>query len=236
MNLKYNRILLKLSGESLMGDNNSGISSSSIKDYVSEIVTILNIGIQVGIVVGGGNFYRGINFKESGISNLSGDKMGMLATVMNGIALKDVFECFNIEARILSSIYIPQFVEVFQRDRAIKHLEEGRLCIFTGGTGNPLFTTDSAAALRSIEIGADVLIKATNVDGVYSSDPRKDSSAIMFEKIDYEKCIEKDLRVMDRTAFVICKENNMPIIVTNIHTKGNLLKIIQGDNIGTTIV
>jgi uridylate kinase len=235
MQLKYNRILLKLSGEALMGNNHFGISTDAINNYVAEISAIHNIGVQIGIVVGGGNFYRGINEKETGIKKLSGDKMGMLATVMNAIALKDVFEHFGIDAEVMTAVYMPQFADVFNRDNAIRQMDLNRICIFSGGTSNPLFTTDSAAALRAIEINADLLIKATNVDGVYNFDPKKDSNAKMFDEISYEKCIEMDLKVMDKTAFVLCQENNMPIIVTNIHKKGNLLKVITGENIGTMV-
>ena len=235
MNLKYKRILLKLSGEALMGKETFGISAPAINDYVSEINAIQKIGTQIGIVVGGGNFYRGVNKNETGVSGLSGDKMGMLATIMNAIALKDVFELFEIEAKIQTAFHIPQFADTFQKEKAIKHLQKGRICIFAGGTGNPLFTTDTAAALRSVEIGADILIKATNVDGVYNVDPKKDANAKMFRKISYDECIKKEIQVMDRTAFVLCKENNIPMIVTNIHKKGNLLKVITGENIGTLI-
>ncbi len=236
MELKYKRILLKLSGEALMGNNAFGISATAINNYVAEIKTIHQLGVQVGIVIGGGNFYRGVRAKDAGISNLTGDKIGMLATIMNGLALKDVLETNGIEAKMQTAVYLPQFADVFQREKAIKHLQKNRICIFAGGTGNPLFTTDSAAALRAIEIEADILIKATDVDGVYSADPKKVPTSKMFDKISFQECIEKNLQVMDRTAFVLCKENNMPIVVMNINKKENLLKVVSGESIGSIVI
>ena len=236
MQLKCKRILLKLSGEALMGNNSFGISATTMNNYVTEIKTIHQLGIQIGIVIGGGNFYRGINAKDTGISNFTGDKMGMLATIMNGLALKDVLETNGIESKIHSAIYIPQIVDIFHKEKAIKHLQKNRICIFVGGTGNPLFTTDSAAALRAIEIKADLLIKATDVDGVYATDPKKDTTSKMFNKISFQECIENNLQIMDRTAFVLCKENNMPIVVMNINKKGNLFKIVSGEKVGTFVI
>jgi uridylate kinase len=233
--MKYKRILIKLSGEALMGEDNFGINATAINNYITEIIEVHRLGIEIGIVIGGGNYFRGIKSEATGINNLTGDKMGMLATIMNGLALKDVFERKGIETKLQTAIYLPQFADVFQREKAIKHLQKGRICIFTGGTGNPLFTTDTAAALKAIEIGASILIKATNVDGVYNSDPRKNANANIFDVISFNECIEKDLRVMDRTAFVLCKENNMCIAVMNIHNRGNLQRFVNGEKIGTII-
>ncbi|MCL2039925.1 MAG: UMP kinase [Bacteroidetes bacterium] len=236
MELKYKRILLKLSGEALMGNKHYGISATAINDYVSEIKTLHKLCVQVAIVIGGGNFYRGVNAKDIGINNTTGDKMGMLSTIMNGLSLKDVLEKNGTESKIYSAIFLPQIADVFQQEKAIQDLQKNTICIFVGGTGNPLFTTDSAAALRSIEIGADILIKATDVDGIYSADPKKDTTSKMFNKISYQECIERNLKVMDRTAFVLCKENNMPIVVMNINKKGNLLKVVSGEDVGTIVM
>ena len=235
MEVKYNRILLKLSGEALMGVANYGISSATINDYISEINSVHQLGVQIGIVIGGGNFYRGINAKKIGINKLTGDKMGMLATIMNGLALKDVFETNGIEAKVQTALYLPQFADIYQKEKATKHLEKNRICIFVGGTGNPYFTTDTAAVIRAIETNANILIKATDVDGVYDMDPKLDANAKIFDTISYDSCLERNLQVMDRTAFVLCKENNMPIVVMNINKKGNLLKIISGEKIGTMV-
>jgi len=236
---KYKRILIKLSGEALSNNNANNnyapISAAAINNYVEEISNIHKIGTQIGIVIGGGNFYRGINTKDTGIKQLSGDKMGMLATIMNALALKDVLEHHNIEAKVKTAVYIPEFADIFHREKAIKHLTKNRICIFAGGTSNPLFTTDTAAALRSVEIEANLLIKATNVDGIYDKNPHTNNDAIMFNNISYDECIQRDLKVMDSSAFLLCKQNNMPIIVTNINKKGNLLKIITGEQIGTLV-
>jgi uridylate kinase len=235
MHKKYNRILLKLSGEALLGDTEFGIESTTIKKYASAIASILKQGVEVGIVIGGGNIFRGIKSKEMGISQLTGDKMGMLATLMNALALSDVLNEINIKAEIQTAVFIPQFADVFNREQAIKKLKLGQVCIFAGGTGNPLFTTDSAAALRAIEIEADVFIKATNVDGVYDADPKTNPTAKMFSNLSFDDCINKQLRVMDMTAFVLCKENNMPIVVLNLNQEDNLLQLIAGKDIGTSI-
>ena len=233
--MKYKKILLKFSGEALLGNDNFGISPSAINLYVEEISEIHKLGIQIGIVVGGGNFYRGIQSEDTGITRISGDKIGMLATVMNAIALHDVFEKFGVDARVQAASFMPQFAEIFTKEKAIKHLNKGRIVIFAAGTGNPFFTTDSAAALRAIEIEADILIKATNVDGVFDSDPKKNPNAKLFETITFTDSIENKLRVMDLTAFTLCSENNIPIAVLNLHKKGNLMKFLNGEKIGTMI-
>lgn len=233
--MQYKRILLKLSGEALMGDGAFGISPNAIKNYTEEIIAIHKQGIQIGIVVGGGNFFRGIQSEKIGIDKVSGDKMGMLATIMNAIALRDVIENMGIEARVQTSIVMPQISEIFTKEKAIKHFNKNRIVIFAGGTGNPYFTTDSAAALRAAEIEANILIKATNVDGVFDSDPKKNPNAKLFDTVTFSECIEKKLRVMDLTAFALCSENNIHIGVLNLHKKGNLLKFLNGEKIGTLI-
>jgi len=233
--MKYKRILLKLSGEALMGKNDFGISLEAINSYAEEIIEIHKMGIQIGIVVGGGNFYRGAQAKTIGITKVSGDKMGMLATVMNALALCDVIEKLGVEVRVQTATVMPQLVEMFSKEKAIKYLEKHRIVIFAAGTGNPYFTTDSAAALRAIEIEADILLKATNVDGVFDSDPRKNPNAKLFDTVTYSDCITKKLNVMDLTAFTLCEENNIQIAVLNLHQKGNLLKFLKGEKIGTIV-
>ena len=233
--MKYKRILIKLSGEALMGNHDFGISSEALNNYVEEIIEIRKKGIQLGIVVGGGNFYRGVQAKKTGITKVSADKMGMLATIMNAIAIRDVFEAKGIEARVQTAIVMPQFVEIFNKESAVRHLSKERIIIFAAGTGNPLFTTDSAAAIRAIEIEANILIKATNVDGVYDKDPNKNPNAKKFDSISYNECIERQLEVMDLNAFVLCKENHLQIAVINLRKKGNLLKFLSGDKVGTIV-
>ena len=233
--MKYKRILLKLSGEALMGKNDFGISLEAINSYAEEIIEIHKMGIQIGIVVGGGNFYRGAQAKTIGITKVSGDKMGMLATVMNALALCDVIGKLGVEVRVQTATVMPQLVEMFSKEKAIKYLEKHRIVIFAAGTGNPYFTTDSAAALRAIEIEADILLKATNVDGVFDSDPRKNPNAKLFDTVTYSDCITKKLNVMDLTAFTLCEENNIQIAVLNLHQKGNLLKFLKGEKIGTIV-
>ncbi|MDR0926980.1 MAG: UMP kinase [Ignavibacteria bacterium] len=235
MHKKYKRILLKLSGEALMGNSNFGISADAIHNYVNEVITLHKQHIQVGIVVGGGNIFRGMESDGIGITKITGDAMGMLATIMNALALKDVFRKSGMEAVVQTSTSMPMIAEVFNRDSAVSHLENGRVVIFAGGTGNPFFTTDSAASLRAIEVDADILIKATNVDGVYDSDPRKNSDAKKYDTISFKECIDQKLRVMDLTAFVLCMENSMPIAVLNLHQSGNLVKFFAGEKIGTLI-
>jgi uridylate kinase len=233
--MRYKRILLKLSGEALMGNDSFGISPKSLKNYVEEIIAIHKEGIQIGIVVGGGNFFRGIQSKQTGIKKVSGDKMGMLATMINAIALRDAIENMGVKARVQTSIFIPQISEIFIKEKAVKHFSKNRICIFAGGTGNPFFTTDSAAALRAAEIEANILIKATNVDGVFDVDPKKNPNAKLFDTVTFSECIEKKLAVMDLTAFTLCSENNIHIGVLNLHKKGNLLKFLKGEKIGTII-
>jgi uridylate kinase len=232
---KYSRILLKLSGESLMGNQAYGIDPDMSNLYAREIKSAVNTGIQVAIVIGGGNIYRGIESEGSGIERAQGDYMGMLATVMNGMALQSVMEMTGIKTRLMSAIKMEQICEPYIRRRAIRHLEKGRVIIFGAGTGNPFFTTDTAAALRAIEIGADVLLKGTRVDGVYTEDPEKNPAAKKYDSITYSEAYEKKLDVMDMTAFTLCKENNMPLIVFDINCSGNLLRILQGEKIGTYV-
>lgn len=235
MSPKYPRVLLKLSGESLMGDLNYGIDPSVLQSFANDIAEIAQMGIQLGIVIGGGNIFRGVQAAAHGIHKVSGDHMGMLATVVNCIAFQNALESKGIHTRLQTAIKMEQIAEVFIRRRAIRHLEKGRVVLFGGGTGNPYFTTDTAAALRAIEIEANVVIKATRVDGVYDSDPEKFPDAKLFKQITYSDVIEKNLRVMDLTAITLCKENKLPIIVLNINQKDNLKRSILGEQIGTIV-
>src|SRR5688572_28846020 len=221
---KYNRILLKLSGESLMGDRNYGISPGMLEAYANDIKLITDIGVQVAIVIGGGNIYRGMNEAETGIERAQGDYMGMLATVINGMALQSALERAGVYTRLQSAIKMEQIAEPYIRRRAIRHLEKGRVVIFGAGTGNPYFTTDTAGSLRAIEIKADVILKGTRVDGISTSDPEKDPAAEKFETITFNDCISKNLKVMDMTAFTLCMENELPIIVFDMDTAGTLLR------------
>lgn len=231
----YKRILLKLSGESLMGDKNHGLDPIMIEKYASEIKSVLDLGVEVAIVIGGGNIYRGMNEKETGIERAHGDYMGMLATVINGMAVQAMLEKLGIYTRLLSAIKMEQIAEPYIRRRAIRHLEKGRVVIFGAGTGNPYFTTDTAGSLRAIEINANVILKGTRVNGIYTADPEKDPKATRYDKISFKQCIEKDLRVMDMTAFTLCMENNLPIIVFDINTPGNLKRIVMGEQVGTLV-
>ncbi len=235
MAIKYKRILLKLSGESLMGDKSFGISPDKLNHYAREIKKIVDLGVETAIVIGGGNIFRGLQAKESGIERVQGDYMGMLATVMNGIALASVLESHNIYARLVSALEMKEVAEPFIRRRAIRHLEKGRVVIFSGGTGSPYFTTDSAAALRASEINADVILKGTRVDGIYSDDPEKNPDATKFDNITFTDVINKNLKVMDMTAFTLCRENNIPIIVFDINDDNNLMKVTEGKQIGTLV-
>ena len=235
MAIKYKRILLKLSGESLMGDKSFGISPDKLNHYAREIKKIVDLGVETAIVIGGGNIFRGLQAKESGIERVQGDYMGMLATVMNGIALASVLESHNIYARLVSALEMKEVAEPFIRRRAIRHLEKGRVIIFSGGTGSPYFTTDSAAALRASEINADVILKGTRVDGIYSDDPEKNPDATKFDNITFTDVINKNLKVMDMTAFTLCRENNIPIIVFDINDDNNLMKVTEGKQIGTLV-
>ena len=237
MATKYKRILLKLSGESLMGNKNSfdPIDSSIIAQYAKEIKQITEVGVQVAIVIGGGNIYRGMNEADSGIERAQGDYMGMLATVINGIAVQSGLEKAGVYTRLQSAIKMEQIAEPYIRRRAIRHLEKGRVVIFGAGTGNPYFTTDTAGSLRAIEIQADVILKGTRVDGIYTADPEKDPCATKYNSISFSDCIQKNLKVMDMTAFTLCMENKLPIIVFDMNVAGNLLKIMQGEEVGTLV-
>ena len=233
--MKYKRILLKLSGEALMGKKKFGIDPQRLEQYTSEIKKVKESGVELAIVIGGGNIFRGIQAEKSGMDRVQGDYMGMLATVINAMALQSALEDIGVFTRLMSGIKIDQVCEQFIRRRAIRHLEKGRLVIFGAGTGNPYFTTDSAASLRAIEIEADVVLKGTRVDGIYTEDPEKNPDAERFSKITYDDVIQKGLNVMDMTAFTLCQENHLPIIVFDMNKPGNLLKIIQGESIGTLV-
>ena len=233
--MKYNRILLKLSGEALMGNQKYGIDSDVLSSYAKDIKSIIDKECQIAIVIGGGNIYRGIRSEKSGFDRVQGDHMGMLATIINGMALQSALESLNIETRLQTAIRMEQIAEPYIRRRAIRHLEKNRVVIFGGGTGNPYFTTDTAAALRAVEIEADTILKGTRVDGVYSADPEKDKNATKFETITFDEAYNLDLKIMDLTAFTLCKENKLPINVFNMNTKGNLLKVCKGKKVGTLI-
>jgi len=233
---KYKRILLKLSGESLMGENNFGLDPKVIAQYANDIKTLTEMGVQVALVIGGGNIYRGMNEAETGIERAQGDYMGMLATVINGMAVQSALEKVGVDTRLQSAIKMEQISEPYIRRRAIRHLEKGRVVIFGAGTGNPYFTTDSAAALRAIEIEAEVILKGTRVDGIYTADPEKDKSATKYDQISYDEVYSKGLEVMDLTAFTLCKENNLPIIVFDMNKKGNLQQLLNGEAVGTLVV
>ncbi len=232
---KFKRILLKLSGESLMGEQPYGISSARLKQYAEEIVAVSRAGVEVAIVVGGGNIYRGIQAAANGIDRVQGDHMGMLATMINSLALQSALEAAGQKTRLLSAIKMEQIAEPFIRRRAMRHLEKGRIVIFGAGTGNPYFTTDSAASLRAIEIEADVILKGTRVDGIYTADPEKDKTATRYERISFEEVYAKGLTVMDMTAFTLCRENKLPIIVFDMNKPGNLGKLISGEPLGTIV-
>jgi uridylate kinase len=235
MTLKYKRILLKLSGEALNGGDKSQIINPDIlQQYAVEIKSVVDLGCEVAIVIGGGNIFRGATAK-SGIDRTQGDYMGMLATVINGMAIQSALENNGMQTRLLSAIKMEQIAEPFIRRRASRHLEKGRVVIFGAGTGNPFFSTDSGGALRSNEISADVLLKGTSVDGVYTADPKKDPTATRYNKISFDEVINKNLKVMDLTAFALCKENNMPIIVFDMNIEGNLKKVVTGENVGTLV-
>ena len=233
--MKYSRILLKLSGEALLGEKGFGIDSNLLEKYSSEIKNIHNEGIEVAVVIGGGNIYRGIEAEESGINRVQGDYMGMLATLINSMALQSHLEKLGCDTRLMSGFNIDQVCEPFIRRRAIRHLEKRRIVIFGAGLGKPYFTTDSTASLRAIEIEANIVLKGTRVDGVYSADPEKDKSAIKFDELSFNEAYEKNLNIMDMTAFTLCKENSLPIIVFDMNKPGNLSKLIKGKKIGTLI-
>jgi len=232
---KYKRILLKYSGEALQGKGHFGIDPAVLDRMVKEIGEVCKLGIQVAIVIGGGNLFRGKTLSAAGIGRITADQMGMLATLMNALALRDAFERADLPARIMSAIPMSGIVDLYDRRKAMHHLSQGRVVLFAGGTGNPLVTTDSAASLRAIEIDADILLKATNVDGVYSADPAKDPNAKLYEHLTYEEALDKELGVMDLSAFCQCRDHNVSLRVFNVNKPGVLLKIINGENIGTTV-
>ncbi len=232
---KYRRILLKLSGEALMGPRQFGLDPDVIRSIAGQISEVHRLGVQVAMVIGGGNIYRGSNGSSAGIDRVTGDHMGMLATVINALAVQDALEKLEVHTRVLSAIEIRQVAEPYIRRRAIRHLEKGRIIIIAAGTGNPYFTTDSAAALRAMEVRAEVILKATQVDGVYSADPKKDPSARKFDSITYLEVLEKGLKVMDATAISLCMDNHMPIIVFNLGRRGNIMRVIMGETIGSVV-
>ena len=232
---KFKRILLKVSGESLMGDKSFGLDTTVISQYAQDIKSLVELGVQVAIVIGGGNIYRGMNEAETGIERAHGDYMGMLATVINGMALQAGLEKVGVYTRLQSAIKMEQIAEPYIRRRAIRHLEKGRVVIFGAGTGNPYFTTDTAGSLRAIEIKADVILKGTRVDGIYSADPEKDPTAKKYTTITFADCISKNLRVMDMTAFTLCMENNLTIVVFDMNKKGNLRRVVTGEKVGTLV-
>jgi len=238
MALKYKRVLLKLSGEALMGKSDDGyepLSSAILAQYAREVKTIVDAGAELAIVIGGGNIYRGMNEAETGIERAHGDYMGMLATVINGMALQAALEKAGVYTRLQSAIKMEQIAEPYIRRRAMRHVEKGRVVIFGAGTGNPYFTTDTAGSLRAIEIKAEVILKGTRVDGIYTADPEKDPQAVKYDTISFAECISKNLKVMDMTAFTLCMENQLPIIVFDMNKPGNLLKVVQGENVGTLV-
>lgn len=232
---KYKRILLKLSGEALMGDGDYGIDPVTIGRIADEIKALNRIGVEVGVVIGGGNIFRGAGLAEAGMDRVAGDHMGMLATVMNSLALQDALESRDVYVRVMSAIRINEVCEDYLRRRAVRHLEKKRVTIFAAGTGNPFFTTDSAAALRAIEINAEIMLKATKVDGVYTADPMKDPTATRYDHISFTDALTQNLGVMDATALVMCRENNLPIKVFNIFNEGDLMKVVQGAPVGTLV-
>ena len=232
---KYKRILLKLSGEALMGDADYGIQPEVISSFAEEIAELNAQGIELGIVIGGGNIFRGAGLAAKGMDRVSGDHMGMLATVMNALALQDALERHGTYCRVMSAIRINEVCEDYLRRRAIRHLEKGRVVIFAAGTGNPFFTTDTAASLRAVEIGAELMLKATQVDGVYSADPKSDPDAVRYTELTYDEVINNRLAVMDTTAVVMCQEQKMPLRVFDVHKTGNLTKLIYGEDIGTLV-
>ncbi|SNZ01098.1 UMP kinase [Flagellimonas pacifica] len=233
--MQYKRILLKLSGEALMGEQQYGIDPKRLSEYAEDIKAVIEKGVEVAIVIGGGNIFRGLSGASQGMDRVQGDHMGMLATVINGLALQSALEIQDVETRLQSAIKINEVAEPFIRRRAIRHLEKGRVVIFGGGTGNPYFTTDSAAVLRAIEIKADVILKGTRVDGIYTSDPEKDKTATKFDSLSFNDVLSKGLKVMDTTAFTLSQENELPIVVFDMNTRGNLMKIVSGENIGTVV-
>lgn len=233
--MKYKRILLKLSGESLMGEKQYGIDIDRVAQYAQDIKAVHAQGLEIAIVIGGGNIYRGLSAEKAGMDRVQADYMGMLATVINSMALQDALEKVGVKTRLLTAIKMEQICEPFIRRRAMRHLEKGRIVIFGAGTGNPYFTTDTAASLRAIEINADAVLKGTRVDGIYSADPEKDATATRYDEISFQEVYDKSLNVMDMTAFTLCQENNLPIIVFDMNKPGNFMRIAQGEPIGTLV-
>ncbi len=234
--MKYKRVLLKLSGEALMGDQQYGIDPKILEQYAREVKQVADMGVEIAVVIGGGNIFRGVQGVAGGIvDRAQGDYMGMLATVINAMALQGAFEKYGIKTRLLSAIKMEQISEPFIRRRAIRHLEKGRVVIFGAGTGNPYFTTDSAASLRAVEVGADLVLKGTRVDGIYTADPEKDSNATKFDTISYQEVYERGLNVMDMTAITLCQENKLAIVVFDMNKEGNFLKVCQGETVGTLV-
>ena len=233
--MKYKRVLLKLSGEALMGNQQYGIDPQRLDDYAEEIANAVREGAQIAIVIGGGNIFRGLQGASKGIDRVQGDSMGMLATVINSIAIQSTLQAKGIKTVLLSRLYIDKIAETMSGPKAIEYLENGYVVVIGGGTGNPYFTTDTGSALRAIEIKADIILKGTRVDGIYTADPEKDPSATKYESITYDEAYNKNLKVMDLTAFTMCKENNMPMLVFDMNTKGNLTKVLSGENIGTLV-
>ena len=233
--IRYKRVLVKLSGEALMGSGEYGIDPAIIKRIALEIQEILNLGVEVAVVIGGGNIFRGAGLARAGMDRVTGDHMGMLATVMNCLAMQDALEAIGTHARVMSAIRINEVCEEYIRRRAVRHLEKGRVVLFAAGTGNPFFTTDTAASLRAIEIGAELLVKATKVDGIYSADPVKDPSAVRYPTLTFDRVLDERLNVMDATAIVMCRDNNLPLQVFNLGNAGDLLRIVQGESIGTVV-
>src|SRR5918993_744717 len=232
---KYKRVLLKLSRESLMGDKSFGFDTSVTEQFANDIKSIVDLGVEVAVVIGGGNIYRGMNEKETGIDRAHGDYMGMLATVINGMAMQAMLEKIGVYTRLQSAIKMEQIAEPYIRRRAIRHIEKGRVVIFGAGTGNPYFTTDTAGSLRAIEIQADVILKGTRVDGIYTADPEKDPTAQKYSVITFQECISKNLRVMDMTAFTLCMENSLPIVVFDMNKPENLRRVVSGEKVGTLV-
>jgi len=233
--MSYKRILLKLSGEALLGERDYGIDPVRISQYAKEIKSIIDYGLEVAVVIGGGNIFRGVSAASNGMDRVQADYMGMLATVINGLALQSALEENHVQTRLQTAIKIEAVAEPYIKRKAVRHLEKKRVVIFGGGTGNPFFTTDSAAVLRAIEINADVILKGTRVDGIYDSDPEKNKNAIKFDSISFQNVLDKNLKIMDSTAFTLSQENNLPIIVFNMNVKGNLLSLVKGNKVGTTV-
>jgi uridylate kinase len=232
---RYRRILLKLSGEALLGEADYGIDPEVLRRLAMEIIEVQNLGVQVAVVIGGGNIFRGAGLARRGMDRVTGDHMGMLATVMNALAMQDALESLGAYARVMSALRIHEVCEDYIRRRAIRHLEKGRVVLFASGTGNPFFTTDSAATLRGIEIGADVLLKATKVNGIYDADPMTHSSAVRYQRISFDQVLNDRLNVMDATAIVMCRDNNLPLQVFNLHNAGDLMRIVKGEDVGTVV-